>query len=530
MNPNYFSTPLKIGRGAYETPEFPTAEALLKHLDYLGIDRSLVYSAEALDYSPVNGNKRLLAALEPHKERLFPAWVLTPTDFYEYGTLDWIRERMKSGSRAFFINPKLSRFRTRELERILLALNDLKPVIFVDSDYRTDPDLVYDIEYLTERCPGCHFVICKEMWGGFHRVLDLMWRRKNAGLDISWLHMRDTMELVKEHFGIERLFFGIGHTAQYGAAVAALAHARLSDADKEAVAHGNLEKLLGIAPAAKKLAHEPDFADKPLWKAFKAGKPLPGVKAYDIHTHVEGPVTRGWVIRESDPAQTVDRMAEFMDRHGMTRICLIGERAMMGDPIEGNRETAELAKRHPGKFMGYFVFNPHYADEITEEVLDEFFRDPFFVGFKLLASYWLVPYDDPRYTRVWEYADKHHLPILMHTWHLEAEPFRTIAPKYPNAKFILGHTGGDDDGRRLSLELALASPNIHLDYCAAFCSTLPWYELAEKLDKSRLHFGSDAGPHNEAYELGGFLSMPVPDAELVPILAESFDKILADRR
>ena len=527
---NYFSTPLKIGRGAYETPEFPTAEALLKHLDYLGVDRSFVYSAEAMDYSPVNGNKHLLEALKPYRDRLFPAWVLTPTDFYEYGTLDWIREQMKDGNRAFFINPELSRFRVRELERILLALNDLSPVLFVDSDYRTDPDLVYDIEYLTEKCPGCHFVICKEMWGGFHRVLDLMWRRRNVGVNISWLHMRDTMELVKEQFGIERLFFGIGHTAQYGAAVAALAHAQLSEADKEAVAHGNLEKLLGIAPAGKKLAHEPDFADKPLWKAFKAGLPISGVKAYDIHTHVEGPVTRGWVIRESDPAATVDHMVEFMDRHGIAKICLIGEQAMMGDPIEGNRETAELAKRHPGRFMGYFVFNPHYASEITEEVLDGFFRDPFFVGFKLLASYWQVPYDDARYTTVWEYAEKHHLPILMHTWGREGEPFRKIAPKYPHAKFILGHTGGSDEGHRLSEKLALLSPNIHLDYCAAFCSTLPWYKLAEKIDKSRLHFGSDAGPHNEAYELGGFLSMPVPDADLVPILAESFDKILADRR
>ena len=128
-----------------------------------------------------------------------------------------------------------------------------------------------------------------------------------------------------------------------------------------------------------------------------------------------------------------------------------------------------------------------------------------------------------------EYAEKHHLPILLHTWGREPEPLRAIAPRYPHAKFIIGHSGGSDAGRRLSGELALLSPNIHLDFYAAFCSTLPWYKYAEKIDKSRLHFGSDAGPHNEAYELGAFLSMPVPDAELVPILAESFDRILADR-
>jgi hypothetical protein len=527
---NYFATPVKIGRGAYETPEFPDPKTLLAHLDYLGIDRALVYATEAVDYSPVNGNKLLIERLEPYRDRLFPVWVLTPTDFYEYGTLDWLKGQLRAGNRACFINPELSRFRIRELERLLLALDELRPVIFVDSDYRTAPDMIYDIEYLTEKCPGCHFVIQKEMWGGFHRVLDLMWRRRNVGLDISWLHMRDTIELVIEEFGLERLFFGIGHTAQYGAALAALAHARITDAEREAIAHGNLETLLGIAPAAGKLAHEPEFADKPLWRAFKAGKPIHGVKAYDIHTHVEGPVTRGWVIRESDPAQTVERMVDFMDRHGIAKTCLIGEAAMMGDPVAGNRETAELARRHPGRFMGYVVFNPHYARELDEKTLDGFFRDPFFVGFKLLASYWQVPYDDPRYTPVWEYAERHHLPILMHTWGREAEPFRAIAPRYPHAKFILGHTGGSDSGRRLSVELAQLSPNIYLDYCAAFCSHIPWCELLTQVDKTRLVFGSDAGPHNEAYELGAFLSMPVPDAELVPILAENFDRILADRR
>ena len=526
---NYFSTPIKIGRGAYEKPQFPTPESLLKHLDYLGIDRALVYAAEAVDYSPVNGNKKLIAALEPYRDRLLPVLVLTPTDFYEYGTLDWLRSRMRAGIRACFINPELSRFQVRELERLLFALDDLHPVIFVDSDYRTDPAMIRDIEYLTDKCPGCHFVLQKQMWCGFHRVLDLMWRRRNVGVDISWLHMRDTIELVSEEFGIERLFFGIGHTAQYGAAVAALAHARIDAAQREAIAHGNLETLLGIAPLARKLAHEPDFADKPLWRDFKAGKPISGVKAYDIHTHVEGPVTRGWVIRESDPAQTVDHMVEFMDRHGIAKICLIGEAALMGEPVAGNREVAELAKRHPGRFMGYVVFNPHYAEELDEATLDGFFRDPFFVGFKLLASYWQVPYDDVRYTPVWEYAEKHRLPILMHTWGVEAEPFRTIAPQYPHAKFILGHTGGSDRGRLLSVELAKLCPNIYLDYCAAFCSHLPWCDLLKQVDKTRLVFGSDAGPHNEAYELGGFLSMPVPDAELVPILAENFDRILRER-
>ena len=151
---NYFATPIKIGRNSIGTPEFPNAQTLLKHLDYLGIDRALVYSAPAMSYSPINGNKQLLKYLEPYRDRLFPVWILGVTNFYECGTLDWIREQMRAGNRAFFINPKRSRFRVRELERILQILDPMNPVIFMDVDL----DTIDDIEYVAGRCPGCHFV------------------------------------------------------------------------------------------------------------------------------------------------------------------------------------------------------------------------------------------------------------------------------------------------------------------------------------------------------------------------------------
>ena len=85
---NYFSTPQVIGRGAYAEPEFPTPESLIAHLDYLGIDRCLVYGIAAQDYSPVCGNRELLETIAPYRDRLKPVFVLTPSDYFEHGTLD----------------------------------------------------------------------------------------------------------------------------------------------------------------------------------------------------------------------------------------------------------------------------------------------------------------------------------------------------------------------------------------------------------------------------------------------------------
>lgn len=526
---NYFATPVKIGRGAYEKPEFPTPESLLKHLDYLGIDRSLVFSVEAQDYSPIAGNRNLLCTLAPFKDRLIPAFVLSPADFFEFGTMDWLREQAKAGNHAYCLRPAVSRYPVRQIERVLAELAPYHPVLFLDTGYGAGESDFRDVEFLAAKYPTSHFIICKQMWGGFGTLLDLMWRCENIGVDISWLHMRDTFEMVVEQFGLDRLFFGIGHTTHYGAAVGALAHARLTQEQKEAVAHGNLEKLLGLAPLAKKLAHEPDFADKPLWKKFKEGKPLDGVKVYDVHAHLEGPTTRGWFLRETNPAAGLDAMVEFMDRHGVDKLAMSDEKALFGDILEGNREAEELVKKYPGRFMGYFVFNPWYADDVNEAVLDNFFGRGYYVGFKLLAGYWRIPYADPRYNLVWEYADKHHLPILLHTWG-DAEALKTIAPKYPGAKFILGHSGGSNGGRIQSEEIAAISPNVYFEFCGTFCSTLPWEDSISKFGNTRFLFGSDAAAHNEAYELACFLSIPLPDKELEPILSANFDRILADRK
>ena len=327
---NFFATPIKIGKGAYEKPEFSTPESLLKHLDYLGIDRSLVFSVEAQDYSPIVGNKNLLQTLEPFQKRLFPAFVITPADFFEFGTMEWLKEQAKAGNRAYCLRPEMSRFPIRQIERVLAELAPFHPVLFLDTGYKGNDSDFRDLEVLAEKYPTAYFILCKQMWGGFGNLLDLMWRRKNVGLDISWLHMRDTIELIIEQFGIERLFFGIGHTTHYGAAVGVLAHAQITHEQRELIAHGNLEKLLGSSPLEKKLAHEPDFADKPLWKKFKEGGALEGVKVYDVHTHLEGPTTRGWFIRENNPADALDHMIQFMDRHGVDKLALIDEKPCSG--------------------------------------------------------------------------------------------------------------------------------------------------------------------------------------------------------
>jgi len=519
-----------IGHSAYETPEFTRLSDFIRHLDYLEIDRSLVWHVEARDVNPARGNRRLLKEIDEggYGDRLMPAFVITPACYYEYGTLAFLKESMSSGRvRALRIIPDVSRFQIREIERILAELAAFEPLVLWDCPTFTSEFYVRDFEYLAGKFPAISFAITQKMWPGFGSVLDLMWRRPNIYVDTSWLHMRATIELLKDNFGAGRVLFGIGYKSHYGAAVAALAHAQIKPEAKELIAHGNIERLLKIKPLAEKLSAPSNLLkNKALWKSFRSGLPVNGVKIIDAHSHA-GPSTRGWFIRENDYDDNLQALIRQMDRLGVHKLIICP--ALFGNAVMENRAAAEAMKKYPGRFSGYLVFNPFYGSEMTAE-LDNFFADNFFVGFKILPSYWKIPVTDPGYIPMWQYADKYNLPILIHTWddsYNSPAMFRDIAGKYPGATFLLGHSGGGTRGRNEAEELALANPNVMLEFCGSFTTPKPFEDSLKAVGANRVVFGSDTGAHCEAWELGRFLSMPLPDDELIPALGTNMEHILA---
>ena len=98
---------------------------------------------------------------------------------------------------------------------------------------------------------------------------------------------------------------------------------------------------------------------------------------------------------------------------------------------------------------------------------------------------------------------------------------------YPNAQFLLGHSGGNLRGRMEAEELAESAPNVHLEVCASFCCERSLCKSIERLGIERFVFGSDTYCHNVAYELASFLSLPLPDEQLLPALADNMKKIVA---
>ncbi|MHB9129866.1 MAG: amidohydrolase family protein [Armatimonadota bacterium] len=523
--PTLFNANALVGFSAAARPDFPACADLLEHMDRLGIARSLTYHAAAKDFNQRWGNSKLLediASTPGARERIIPAFSIAATMLYERGTLDWLKDTMaEQGIRALRFPLTRGNWTLGEIEPVVEELLPLNPVLLLDF---RDPIQKWDILDFAAHFPQLPIIYTGAMWVDMVNAFDLMRRRENILLETSWLHSNGDLERTVRLFGVERIVFGTGYKSNHGASIAALMNAQISDEERELIAHGNLDRMLGLAQPSAPVAL-PD--DDTLWSRMLNGKTL-GVDVIDAHAHIG---EHGmWVMEECTPTGHAEMAAAWMDRAGVSMMIASGEQALFTEPVEGNLVLEDVLRPYGDRFKGYLAFNPIYADELMARV-DDFFSRPFFIGFKTLCDYWRVPTTDPRYNPMWAYANAHCLPILLHTW---GGPYdapvmlKDIAPAYPDAIFILGHSGGDQ--RQQAVDLAMDNPNVYLEFCGSFTVPYPWEEVIDAIGSERILLGTDGIFHNPDWEMGRLLSHPVPEEQLIPILGENMRKILARRK
>jgi len=522
--PPLFDATKYIGAGSTERPDFPTAAVLLAHLDRLGIDRAVVWHIAARDLHPQVGNEWLLRAIDAipgARERLIPAFVIMPPMLYERGTMGQFLELVKEHRiRVFRFIPKGLHWSLRLIAPIMRAILPYDPVLMLNAREQEPGDtLAFAAEF-----PQVPIICTQAMWPHYAALYHLLEAQRNIHVETSFLHTYRTLEHLIDHFGAERIIFGAGPRSNNGAAIAALMHAEMAEEHRELIAHGNLERLLGLNPVSRPA--RPIEGDG-LWLRLLRRERL-GPEIIDAHAHLGR--TGSWVVDFSDLHSQVEAALACMDRLGVRTMIVSGLEALNLHPLEGNRYLEEQLQPYGDRFRGYFAFNPIYADELAPR-LDDFFTRPFFVGFKLLCDYWGVPVTDPRLAPMWVYADAHRLPVLLHTWqgaHSAPRMLRDIAPRYPNAFLLLGHSGAGD--RPDAEALARENPNVFLEWCGSFTNTEEWDGTLARLGSDRLIYGTDGMLHDPAWEMGRLLSINVPDEMLRPILGENMRGILAKRR
>jgi len=525
--PVLFDVNGSFGKGAAGEASFATIRDRLDFMDRFGISRSLVWNVESVQYHALSSNRRLcdeIHSTPSAPERIVPALSLSGLMTYERDGIAGLVEQMTGmHTRALRFTSVFGRLTLLQLEPVIRGIRHLRPFIVLRHDQATGPDV---LEF-SNLFPDVPLVLTDAMWGPCVPLFELMRRRPNVLMDNSWLHTAGGIELVVKHFGAERLLFGTGPKAHNAAAVAALARADISAGERRLIAHGNLDRLTGLSTRAV-----PAAAPRPghtLWTRFLSGKPLPG-DLVDAHGHI-GP-SGGYVLEAQEEKPQIRAALKTMDATGIRTMIVSGSAALLGSPVAGNDLLATVLRPYGDRFGGYVAFNPCYADEIVPH-FDRYFAGPLFLGFKTLCDYWRVPITDKRFEPMWRYANRRRLPVLSHTWdgpYDSPAMFTHLAKRYPHVSFLLGHSGGGDNGRREAVALARQQPNVYLEWCGSFCSSVPWEETLRQVKPQQVVFGTDAMGHDIHWELGRLLSLDVPDAVLKPILGANVRRILALRK
>ena len=85
-------------------------------------------------------------------------------------------------------------------------------------------------------------------------------------------------------------------------------------------------------------------------------------KIIDAHAHV-GPVYNFFV-----PFNDGHGMVKSMDLLGIETTVISSNAAITADVCFGNQYTHEVIKTASGRFLGYFVVNPHYPEKMGEDI------------------------------------------------------------------------------------------------------------------------------------------------------------------
>lgn len=246
----FFDVNCRIGPDELALAGAPLDAASLERvLDAAGIGEALVYASVAQMYSPAEGNGQL-AHLIDGSPRLHACWVLLPESTRELP--DGVAKLMLgAGVRAARVFPARHRFSLAKwcCGPLLddLAHAQIPLLIDYEVSHWSDRAVNYpEVEAVCSAHPTLPVVLCRVGVADDRYLYPLMQQLPNLYVDTSYYEVEGGIEEICDRFGARRLLFGTGLPVfAAGGPVCQLCYARISDAEKQLIAGGNLRALLG---------------------------------------------------------------------------------------------------------------------------------------------------------------------------------------------------------------------------------------------------------------------------------------------
>jgi predicted TIM-barrel fold metal-dependent hydrolase len=386
------------------------------------------------------------------------------------------------------------------------------------------------LEGLLEAYRELNVILLGPSWGDNRQLFPLLGRCPRLHFEYSRNQANDILELTKEHFGIERALFGTGWPlASMGALKSLAEYAKLSEAEKDAVAHGNACRLLRIDPDELPLYDGADCGFDSIAAAADEGRPMP-VPVIDAHSHMapEGHKTvSGLMMLHSSSGHITQKL----DRLGVRAVITAPWEGIATDGMAGNSQTVHAAQEYPGRYYGYNTCNINYGEDLAgwrrwfEEYPDVF------VGIKPYWPYQQFSLLDERLAPWLEYADARRLLLLLHSNTTEKLGETDIlCGRYPGITFILAHAGCDYGVAQGCARLAKARPNIVLEITYTTLTRGVIEYLVGEIGADRVLYGSDLPMRDPSPQLGWVAYARISEADKRKILGGNIERLMSLRR
>ncbi len=219
-----------------------TAQELVEELEFCGVGEALVYHTSMVEEGAQVGNGRVVEETK-EEARLHPTWAILPPQTGELGTVEqFLGEMRRNGVKALRAYPQEHRYLLNRvtfgplLEEIVARWIPL----MVGPDWEGVASLLAEFPELT-------LVVTRHgSWGDDRYFRPLVERYPNFHLDTSRYQLDHGIADFVRKYGPDRLLYGSGSPElQMGASLLALAQADIDEGAKEAIAGGNLRRLLG---------------------------------------------------------------------------------------------------------------------------------------------------------------------------------------------------------------------------------------------------------------------------------------------
>ena len=237
-----------VGAWGYWPLKERTAADVIALMDSHGIECAVVGSTRALQSDWRLGNDEILQAAAASNGRLIPFVTIDST---QPGNTDLLSNYADSGARGVRCYPSMhSNTLPQQLEPLCAAAEAsgliVTLVVRAIMDWSFPVASIGAYEYLFAQYPGVQFVLHglnygEESWNGIR----LQNANTNLWLETSCLQGLGAIAQLVSAADAQRVLLGVGVPIQYPACgIAKLEKAKISCADKEAIAHLNAKRLL----------------------------------------------------------------------------------------------------------------------------------------------------------------------------------------------------------------------------------------------------------------------------------------------